>query len=674
MNALRWQSLLTSPGEVARVGALVLAVLALLYLLRPQRRRVEVPFGGLWQRVLAQSEERSVGRHVRRLLSFLLMAALAALLVAALAEPLLAHRTEGRGTPPPRPHTVVIVDVSASMQTHTVGEATRLSEAQEALRAWLAQAPAEEEFLLLAASGHAEVMSGWGSDRQALDAAVVHLQATDGGLDLPRALATAEQALQHRSLPRMVLVSDGGPSELPLTATPTTLLEHIRVGPAAAWRPVPQPASAAVANGTLTNAAVVALRARPDPRDPGRGTLTVWLRNDGAAAMPVQLRLHASDVAVDAASFATADALQRLVELTLAPGLSQHVVPDVDLTAARFAVHVRPVGALPDAAPWDDWGFAVLGEKREISVLLVTGAPGVDPHGGNLYLDAALFAHGQVKRQYLAAADYRPDQFAAKDRARHGVDVVVLDQAGHALPDGTPGLILSLAAGPTETLRLAEGPELAVRAEDHPAMRGISFVDTNFDKVRLLTARAGDTVLAVARPRGAVMVARQSGARSLEWGIDLLETDLGARYALPLLVSNGLLWLTGGDEALVPPLPVGRPWAIEAPVDAAWQVEEPGQPARAARTSGRQLLGQSERHGIHIWRASSGRVVARATVLAASENPALSAPWGPPARVLSPSHAAQLPSHSLPRWGACLLAALLVLALEWLGYLRRRTV
>ena len=46
---------------LALLGGSVAAMLVLLYLLRPRRRRIEVPFGGLWKRVLAQSEARVLG-------------------------------------------------------------------------------------------------------------------------------------------------------------------------------------------------------------------------------------------------------------------------------------------------------------------------------------------------------------------------------------------------------------------------------------------------------------------------------------------------------------------------------------------------------------------------------------------------------------------------------------
>ena len=70
---------------LALLGGSVAAMLVLLYLLRPRRRRIEVPFGGLWQRVLAQSEARVLGTQWRRWLSLLLLLGIAALIWSAAA-------------------------------------------------------------------------------------------------------------------------------------------------------------------------------------------------------------------------------------------------------------------------------------------------------------------------------------------------------------------------------------------------------------------------------------------------------------------------------------------------------------------------------------------------------------------------------------------------------------
>jgi len=667
---------------LALLGGSVAVALVLLYLLRPRRRRIEVPFGGLWQRVLAQSEARVLGRQWRRWLSLLLLLGVALLVWLAPAWPLL----QGRGAPGTAQlaaaHTVLIVDCSASMATRdglsadvTVRGTTRLQEAIERTVALVDAAPPQDRFVLIAASGSARVLAGWGTDRAALRKTIAALQPRDAGLDLARAWATAQQARDGYANGLIVIATDGG-APLPAAALPgATAARFVWVGPARLAAQAPNAAAGealverAVAEG-FDNLAVEQVGIRADPADPGRGTLTVRLRNDTHHDQAVQISLAESTTAQTSSDFSRDLALRRVQLARLPPGSSTQTLPDVDLDAPRLAVHVQPAagpGSLQDRAPFDDWGFAVLAARRELGVLLVTTQ--------NLFLEAALHASDRTRVQQLSPDRYHPEDFRATDRARHGVDIVVLDNVAAPLPPGTPGLRMLLEVPATDTpYRFAHNPEMVVRAGDHPLMRGVSFQDTNFDRVRLLPTQPGDVVLATAAPSGPTMVARQAGVREIEWGIDLAETDLGGRYALPILMGNAVAWLAGEDDPVVVPLALGRPWAVEAPVAGLrWQWREPGQPPRPARAAGTQLLAMSEIQGIHTWTAPDGRQIARPTLLPATEMPgqvqAQGQPWRAPRQRQQP--------ESTPEWSRSaqlLLAALAVLAVEWLAYLRRRTL
>lgn len=656
--------------QLAWMAGLTALALVLLYLLRPRRRRVEVPFGGLWQRVLAEQQARAFGTQWRRWLSLLLMLAIAGLLVGALAEPLWRTAREKERPVLPVPHVVLIVDRSASMATRdgqgpALADGLPPSRLQQALeKTWhlVENAPSDAQFLLLAASGHAEVLAGWGSDRAALKKALDGLQPTDGGLDLLRAHAAAKAALAGRSQPHLVLVSDDGPplADLPQEATP--LVEHLHVGAKAAQK--------------LDDLAVLEVRVRPDAGDPDRGTLTAVVRNDSDRTIAAQLLVAASASAQTVRDFTAESALRRVEPVQLPPGISTHALAGVDLLAPRFAVRVRAQEpTFRDRAPYDDIGYAVLAERKEVHVLLVGDSapeqPGVQ---ANAYLLAALGALDRVRVQTLEPSAYDPKVFAAVDKGRHGIDVVILDQVDAALPVGTPGLRLLLRPNGVDPKVWLQGPEIVVRAGDHPLMYGVSFQDTNFDTVRAIKPLPGDVVLAAARPNGAVMLARQGAARTVEWGLDLRETDLVARYALPILLGNALAWLTGVDQPLVVPLELGRAWAIETPSDGqTWTWQVPGQPPRPARTSGSQVLASSEVQGVHVWTSADGKEIARPTALPAGEDPAAvrmpTRLWHDlPARPLAVTEGEQ------PLWAVLLLAALAILAVEWTTYLRRRTV
>ncbi len=649
---------------LTRAVAALLA-LVLLHLLRPRRRKVEVPFGGLWRRVLGSVEARSLGRRWQRLLSFLMFVAFLGLLLGAQLGDLLHPERVVR--PRRQGSTVLLIDRSASMATRDgaseAGPVARLDEAKNRAAQWLDQLPPDEDVLLAVASGSFEVCAGWGSDRQAIHKALESVTASQGGMDLNRAVRSAAQMLQGRPGARLLVASDGGLPLQPLETAPVPL-QWLWAGPLGAAgydSKVPY---------VLANLAVeqAAIRAQAD--DPDRGVLTVQVRNDTGKNVRARLAIFAADTGETTGDLAKDRNLRRLVDVQLPAGATTVQVPDLELVDARFAVRVEPQHPdLIDLAHWDDWGLAVVAAQRRLKVLWVGDK--------NHYLDAALAATGRADVQRVAPADYHPEAWRAVDRARHGIDLVILDGVLAEAPDGlaTWRLGLDLARDATQ---LAHNPEVLVRAADHPAMRGVSFQDTNFDAVRLLPIQSGQKVLAAASLGGgrsaAVMLASEVPVRQLTWGIDLRETDLVGRYALPILASNALAWLAGEDQPLLQPLELGRPWAVDAPLPTgSWQYREPGQPPRPARLSAGQFVGSSEAFGLHQWTHISGETVVRPTSLPPSERPTALLHQGEGVRD-RPVQAVSDTGNNWPIYMAYLVVVLFGLLLEWTAYLRRRTV
>ena len=57
--------------QLGMLGGALGGALIVLYILKLRRRRVEVPFSQLWERVLREKETTSLFRKLRRLLSLL---------------------------------------------------------------------------------------------------------------------------------------------------------------------------------------------------------------------------------------------------------------------------------------------------------------------------------------------------------------------------------------------------------------------------------------------------------------------------------------------------------------------------------------------------------------------------------------------------------------------------
>ncbi len=695
-------------------GAALLAGLTLLYLLEPRRRQLQVPFGALWQSVLLQVEARRLGRRWRRILSWLAMVAVAAALWAALAErPLGLHAWRARAAPPTR-HTIVIVDVSASMATRdghieaALLPRSRLDEARERLGAIWAQARPGERFLLLSAAAGVRTQGPWSADVGPLREAAQRLGATDAALDLDRALRAAADALQGRSLPSVIVVTDGGPSQdgaLPSAAKVAGVaVQWLLVGPAG-QAPAQEKAAtgAKAAPAALANLATVQVGVRSHRADPGRGVVQALVRNDSASEVNARVVLCSRAEGSTVADFDNPAAVVAEQTLVL-PARGSRVVrfDAVDLAGGRFAVQVRAadLSTFVDLAPQDDWGFAVAAQRRRLGVLWVGG--------DNLFLEAALVANERFEVKRIRPDAYDPNAFSADRRLAHGIDVVLLEQVAKPAPPGMPVLRFDLRghadarptdpralsgpsaaadapndgkdAGPADAVASSPGVrpplELSIAATDHPLMRGVSLHDANIDLIRPLQVGAGAVPLIIDRDQAAIAVADDAGVRRLDIGFDLLETDLGGRYLLPLLLANAIDWLAGDESPVVAALEVGRPWAIGAPVrGVSWTWQEPGQAATPARTSADALLATSERHGIHAFRSDSGLELARPTLSPATERPdrvGAPLPRWQPERAAAASEAE--PSGPWSAWALLVAAAAFGLWIEWGLFQRRRTV
>ncbi len=457
-------------------------------------------------------------------------------------------------------------------------------------------------------------------------------------------------------------ISDGGPA---LQAAPVPAgveVLSIQVGrPPAPDRPA-----------GFDNLAVERVGIRPSPADPGRGTLTVRIRNDRARAVNARVTIMATAEGQTAADFSGPAALKTTRTEEIGARSARWLqFNQVDLSAGRFAVRVQPSEQAEwrDLAGYDDRAYAVAAIRRPLKVLLVSD--------GNLFLEAALLANPRLTFHKEKPETYRPERWAAADRALHHVDLVVLDRVAAPPPPGQPHLRFDPLAH-ANTLagtKYVGAPEMVIAPGEHPLLRGLSLQDTNADRARILEVPQGAEVLIRARGNGPLAVASSEGLRRVVIGLDLYDTDLGGRLTLPILMGNTIDWLAGDEEALLPPLDLGRVWAIEAPVRGLkWTYRQPGGDTTPARVAGDQLIASSELHGIHQWHGSDGTILARSTRPAATERPglqvALGRPWQPPPSV----EQARGQPASRPPWQWLLLLAMVALLVEWPLYLRRRTV
>lgn len=656
-------------GQLFAVLGAGAAVLTVLYVLKQQRRRVEVPFARLWQQVLNQSDATSLWRRLLRWLSLLIQLVVLALLVTALGDPRLGRGKAGRSL-------VLLIDASASMQAVLPAGAgppglTRLGRAKEQARALIGGLSGDDLAVVVALDGQPAPQGGLSYDERELVAQVDAVTARDTPADLQAALMLAEALLAGRENPTVILFSDGGFEAAALGGAPPGL--QVR------FQPVLSGAAPTV--GATGNAAITAFSVRRYRRNRLSYEVLISLgwfpaAGSGGERQKVVLELVQEGEIVD------------VQELELAAGVQEaKLYPNLSGAGVRLEARLRLPGGTSDLLPLDDRAYAVLPERKRQRVLIVTR--------GNLFLEGALLAAGAGEENHLVIEKVTPAAYDVERAARY--DVVVFDAfTPPAAPDAHALYLDPQRDGPFAIAADLKRPLITDAESAHPVLRWVSLSDINMTRSSVFKLAPGDRALA-AMLKQPLIVAREqvgrSGAtrRSVAVGFDLRQSDLPLRVAFPVLLMNAMDWFAGDVDDDLGSYRTGRTWRV--PLAAAR-----GKGARGAATEALQLtqadltlpggevvpvpvheghaLYYGQRVGFYNLRPAGLAVpllwaanLADVTESMAALRPTLQLGGA----TLSPPDASQ---RAIRRelWPYLLLLALAILALEWWSYHRRWTV
>jgi len=531
-----------SANAVLIATAIGAAVIGVLYLVRLRRRRVVVSFAPLWLDAAGPRRTTSWARYLRDVLSFLLAAALLALIVVATMDAR-ASSSDANGR-----SVVVLIDRSASMSARdggagqagdarqvgkvgTVGKggSTSRLDAAKARATTIVDGlgPADRALVAsFAADTVAEI--GFEADAGRLRRAVAAVASSEEPGDLPRALTFASAVLRGRPRPTVVLVSDGAFTEEARRAMPAGIdVRYAGVG---------QTGPRAGGNVGITSFA-----ARRVPADPSAVEAAVVVQNFGARAAAVALEISAGATTVER------------VRLDLGPGeRRRHQLPNVFAADARLQARLLTADGKPladggeDELALDDTAFAVVPPLPRRRVLRV-GPP-------NLYLDGALLSLGNtvtVERLPLAAAEAQ--------RARWSdYDLVIFDGVAPATPPTRGRLLFFDAHGsgsPFAERGLVRDPVIADVRRDHPLARQLDLTDVNISAARRLALAPGDVAVAGSFGVPLLIARERPGLRVAATSFDPRKSDLPMRPAFPLLIANALAWAPGraSDAAIDAP-------------------------------------------------------------------------------------------------------------------------
>ncbi|MBI4702011.1 MAG: VWA domain-containing protein [Deltaproteobacteria bacterium] len=638
-----------------QAGAGLAAVVVALYILRLRRRPASVPFAKLWQRVLRDKESSALFSQLRRLLSLLLQLLLLGLLLLALADPRPSAPAAGAR------HLVVLVDASASMKATDVGPQgaaaagpagavasgprSRLELAREKVRELGRSLSGADAMLVAQMDAALTPLSSMTSEPAEIEQAARRLAAVDVRAALAPALRFALDALRALSRPEIVVVSDGALGEPSDAAGPVDLgdvpLSFVPVGKGG------------------RNVAVTGFAVRRYPLDKSRYEVMLEATNAGDEPEDVELELYGDGELSD------------IVALRLGPHESRsRFYPNLSGASRTLEARIALRGGGRDVLPADDRAFALLPERRRARVQLVTA--------GNTYLEAALLLD-----EYLEVVTVPPGRYPAAG----AFDVTIFDSVGPALAPHSGHVLYLNPSG--EHLPFKLGPEIkSARGRNvgfdeldahSPLLRHVSLGDVNVARAHVLEGTKEDRAVGRSERGALLLQGRRQGTRFVALGFDIRESDLPLRIAWPLLLLNVISDFIEEDIGYVSSLRTGDVWHVPAPGQAqTGRLRLPDGSEQVVPIKDGRAVFLGRHAGFYTLLVREGAEERTSMFAANMSDPVESAVKPATELRVGARQAGELAGFAVGarrRWWIYLIgAALLITALEWLGYHRRVTV
>lgn len=567
------------PSTVGVAVVALLVFVAILYLLRVRRRRIEVSSIGLWRELLDSSRKRRWHDWIRRLLSFLLCALIVGLIALALIDPREEIDTEAHR------HTVYIFDASGSMAAAATPDqqsmhkcTTRLECAKNAAKEQIAKMRPDERALIVEASGMIRAVSGpFQADTSALIRSIDDIQPRSSSLDLDTAIAQAQHLLRDKEKPQIVLLTDGqfdvdGDSVDSKNnindSTNDNINDNINdnvrddvdpiesdnVDVNLAFRNIPivqmtfgAETDAGKPAHDLHNIAINAFNARRYIAN--RLAFEVFAKITNASTIPVTADLTIYALGKDDAVYDPTKTYPVLAtkRLTLASGDSEvRIYDDLPIESARLAAKVSIVAPddAVDALALDDVAYALIPDYTSPKILLLTP--------GNLYLEAALLLNENYRVTVAkpSAAQWHNDRGEIDlVRAAREYDVVIVDNSYRNLPpiasDGAVGNIVWIAP-PAENApwkqSLVKNPVVERVNAKHSVAKWLALRNLNIESSAIYRGVSSSDIV-IRSIEGPIVATRERGdLREIAIGFSLVESDIIFRIALPVLFINAIDW------------------------------------------------------------------------------------------------------------------------------------
>lgn len=475
----------------ALIVAGVIAIIALLYWLRPPARTVVVPSSLIWDRVMLEVQSRP--ERLRWWLSLVL----AIMIAIAIASAIVASRDAYTGATEPK--FVLIIDNSPTMAARTADGTTRWEHALTRARALIAAQPDGAQIWLTDTLRRIDEPAF--QDRQAALAQLAQLRVSYGrlpALALPQQPAGIETAV----------ITDG-----------------VLIG---AW---PESARLESVFEPVENAGITGFEVRALPAEPGRHLAYVELFNAGNIETLIDLAISG------------ADGKRVTRELRVAAGAVRREMIDVsNFDSGPLRASIAVAG---DALTIDDIAYAVLPVSRQQRVALVSE--------GNPYLEQALRVQPRVSMTLIAPARFIDDRgfdalvfdrFAPKSRPRVPA-LLFRPPAAPFLPAAAQWL--------PEPIREISAVSATAWDATHPLLENMTLGDLSVDRATLYRlqnrARQAQSVLASGPGNVPLIVVQEAGVRWILFAFGLDQSNFALHSGFPIFLGNALGWMLGEQVA-----------------------------------------------------------------------------------------------------------------------------
>jgi len=606
------------------LGALALPLLA-MYFLKIRRRRVRVPSLLLWERFAKNEQLASPFQRFRRHLLLLLQLLILLLCVLAFARPVLDGMVGGGRS------VVLVVDTSASMGA-TDEAPNRLGAALLRAVSTVESLSPGDEALIVEAGAQTRVVTPFTRDVAVLRESLNGLEVHEAEGDLREGMQLALSLVSTRPNVEVVVFSDGGHESLAglnVNATPVSF-EHV--------------------GRSSANAGIVAMDIRSSPASDLDRQLFVTAQNFGEKGVQAELQVY------------LADELVGHRRISLDPDKPAPMV--FELPPSSVGVLKATLKTRGDLLEVDNTAFAILTPLARRKVLVVDG---------DALTVRALVADPRFSVSVAAADAVKKDQLPEYD-AIFFMKQVPVD------PTGTNYAVMGPFVGaPASFEGSYRSPKVLGWRRTHPSMRFVQWDGILFSKASNVSDAGGLATL-VDGDRGPLVLAGEvQGGRVFQMAFDPWTSDMPLRVAWPVMVLNAAGWLTTGQYQARPAgsVKTGQPIVRRLPgrseSDGVRVLGPDGQKMRFEMSDNLLRVQDTRRVGVYTVQGSglSARVAANLTSLSESRiRPRRAVDVGEAETSIVEASVAG--RYELWRW--MLLAALLVLCIEWWVWHRRRVI